>query len=452
MAGKTEHPASEKNKKTSFLLALTMVITMALSLTEPERAEAAVNVQERTSPGGIAYWLVEDDTIPLVAVRFAFEGAGAVQDPEGHGGTANLLSGVLDEGAGEHDHIAFQTLLEDNAIRLSFDASQDNLSGELTVLSDTIELGTELLALALTEPHLSVDAIERARGQIMAGLRRELNDPESMASRLSSATFFPDHPYARSSNGTLDSLPAVTREDLAAHLAATVAQNNVRIAIVGDLSGEAADAFVDNAFGGLRAEADLAAVPDVVIPAGVQALDAQDVAQTVIRFAIPGIGRHDPDFLTAFVMNHILGGGTFSSRMFKEVRQERGLTYSVFTYLATRDHTTMFAGGASTRPERAQETLDVMRDVIARFVEDGPTEEELAAAKDFLIGSYPLRFDSSQKIAQQLVGMQLEDIPVSYMVERADLIRAISVDDIRRVSDRILKAPLSLVIVGQPLS
>ena len=452
MAGKTEPPASDKNKKTSFLLALTMVITMALSLTEPERAEAAVNVQERTSPGGIAYWLVEDDTIPLVAVRFAFEGAGAVQDPEGRGGTANLLSGVLDEGAGEHDHIAFQTLLEDNAIRLSFDASQDNLSGELTVLSDTIELGTELLALALTEPHLSVDAIERARGQIMAGLRRELNDPESIASRLSSATFFPDHPYARSSNGTLDSLPAVTRDDLAAHLAATVAQDNVRIAIVGDLSGEAADTFVDNAFGSLRAEADLAAVPDVVIPAGVQALDAQDVAQTVIRFAIPGIGRHDPDFLTAFVMNHILGGGTFSSRMFKEVRQERGLTYSVFTYLATRDHTTMFAGGASTRPERAQETLDVMRDVIARFVEDGPTEEELAAAKDFLIGSYPLRFDSSQKIAQQLVGMQLEDIPVSYMVERADLIRAISVDDIHRVSDRILKAPLSLVIVGQPLS
>lgn len=452
MTGMATHPTSDKNNKTSLLLALTMVITMALSLTEPQRAEAAVNVQERTSPGGIAYWLVEDDTIPLVAVRFAFEGAGAAQDPEGRGGSANLLSGVMDEGAGEYDHIAFQTLLEDNAIRLSFDASQDNFSGELTVLSDTIELGTELLALALIEPHLGDDAIERTRGQVMAGLRRDLNDPESIASRLSSQTFFPDHPYARSSNGTLDSLPAITRDDLVAHHAATLAQNNIRVTIVGDLSSEAADTFVDTAFGSLRAEAELSTVPDISIPTGVQALDAQDVAQTVIRFAVPGIERDDPDFLTAFVMNHILGGGTFSSRMFKEVRQDRGLTYSVFTYLASRDHATMFAGGASTRPERAQETLDVMRDVIARFVEDGPTEEELAAAKDFLIGSYPLRFDSSQKIAQQLVGMQLEDIPISYMIERADLIRAISVDDVRAMSERILKAPLSLVIVGQPLS
>ncbi|CAN0603470.1 unnamed protein product, partial [Ectocarpus sp. 12 AP-2014] len=157
---------------------------------------AAVNVQERTSPGGIDYWLVEDDTIPLVAARFVFEGAGAVQDPEGRAGAANLLSGLLDEGAGEYDSIAFQTLLEDNAIRLGFDASHDNFSGELTVLSDTIELGTELLALALTEPRLDEDAIERTRAQIMAGLRRDLNDPESIASRLSSETFFENHPYA----------------------------------------------------------------------------------------------------------------------------------------------------------------------------------------------------------------------------------------------------------------
>lgn len=451
MAKAANNPTT-KTKTAGFLLALTLVITMALSLTEPQRAEAAVNVQERTSPGGIAYWLVEDDTIPLVAARFVFEGAGAVQDPESRAGTANLLSGLLDEGAGEYDSIAFQTLLEDNAIRLGFDASHDNFSGELTVLSDTIELGTELLALALTEPRLDEDAIERTRAQIMAGLRRDLNDPENIASRLSSETFFEGHPYAYPSNGSLESVPAITRDDLLAHHTAALAQDIIRVAIVGDISAQAADTFVDNAFGGLRAQADLTPIADMTIPTGVQTQETQDVAQTVIRFAIPGLARDDDDFLTAFVMNHILGGGTFSSRMFKEVRQDRGLTYSVFTYLSARDHAPIMGGGASTRPERAQETLDVMRAVIAEFVENGPTEEELQQAKDFLIGSYPLRFDSSQKIAQQLVGMQLEDIPASYMVERADLIRAITVDDIRRVADRILKAPLSLVIVGQPLS
>ena len=438
--------------KAGFSLALAMVSFMALSLTEPQRAEASVTVQERTSPGGIGYWLVEDDTIPLVAMRFAFEGAGAVQDPEERPGVANLLSALLDEGAGEYDSLAFQTILEDNAIRLSFDTSHDNFSGELTVVADTVELGTELLALALTEPRFDDDAIERMRAQIVAGLRRDLNDPERIASRLTSQTIFPDHPYANPSDGTLESVPTITRADLVAHHAATLGQDNVRISVVGAIAASDADILVDTAFGGLRAEAELKDVANVTIPTGLQEQQVQDVAQTVIRFSMPGLERDDDDFLTAFVMNHILGGGTFSSRMFREVRQERGLTYSVFTYLVSRDHAPMMGGGASTRPERAQETLDVMRDVIAQFVAEGPTEEELEAAKDFLIGSYPLRFDSSQKIAQQLVGMQLESIPVSYMAERADLIRAISVDDIRRVAERLLQAPPTLVIVGQPLS
>lgn len=441
-----------RNNKTSVLLALLLVILMAVSLTAPQRAQAAVNVQERTSPGGLSYWLVEDSTIPLVAVRFAFEGAGAIQDPAERAGVANLLSGLLDEGAGEYDSLAFQTLLEDNAIRLSFDTTHDNFSGELTVLADTMELGTQLLALALNEPRFDQDAIDRIRGQVAAGLRRDLNDPESIASRLSSQTFFPDHPYARASQGTLETLPLITGEDIAAHHQAGLAQDNIRIAIVGDITSEAADRFVDNAFGSLPQTTNLAAVEDISVPSGVEAQEVQDNAQTVIRFAIPGLDRDDPDFLTAFVMNHIVGGGTFSSRMFKEVRQERGLTYSVFTYLAARDHAPMFGGGASTRPERAQETLDVMRDVIAQFVADGPTDQELSEAKDYLVGSYPLRFDSSQKIAQQLVGMQMENIPISYMAERAELIRAITVDDIKRVAERILNAPLSLVIVGQPLS
>lgn len=441
-------------------LTLTLVISMALSLTDPKTAQAeaqtgaqaTVNVQERTSPGGLSYWLVSDDTIPLVAVRFAFEGAGGAQDADGKAGAANLLSALLDEGAGEYDSIAFQTLLEDNAIRLSFDASHDNFSGELTVLSDTIELGTSLLALALNEPRLDEDAIERTRGQIMAGIRRDLNDPETIASRLSGSTFFPDHPYATSSSGTLETLPAITREDMLAHHQQRLAHNLLRISIVGDIAPEAADTFVDNAFAGLPDTAQLVDVADITVPTGMTGFESQDVAQTIIRFALPGLERDDDDFLTAFVMNHILGGGTFSSRMFREVRQKRGLTYSVYTYLAARDHAPMLGGGASTRPERAQETLDVMRDVIAGFVAEGPTEDELQQAKDFLIGSYPLRFDSSQKIAQQLVGMQLEDMPVSYMVERADLIRAITVDDVRRVAERVLNAPLSLVIVGQPLS
>ena len=250
----------------------------------------------------------------------------------------------------------------------------------------------------------------------------------------------------------MESVPTIARDDLAAHHAAAFARDRLKVAIVGDIAPEHADRLVDAAFGDLPQTANLPAIPDFTIPNGVQATDAQDIAQTVIRFALPGLHRTDPDYLTAHVMNHIFGGGTFSSRLFKQVRQERGLTYAVYSFLAAREHAPLLLGGASTRPERAQETLDVIRQVIAEFLAEGPTGEELDQAKDFLIGSYPLRFDSSQKIAQQLVGMQLEDMPVSYMSERADLIRAISVDDIRRVAERLLRAPLSTVIVGRPLT
>lgn len=419
---------------------------------EGRLSQASVSVDERVSPMGIAYWLVEDDTLPLVALRFAFKGAGAVQDPEGRDGTAYLLSGVMDEGAGPYDSLAFQTLLEDNAIRLSFDASQDNFSGELTILSDTVELGTELLKLALTEPRLDQDAIERTRAQIMAGLRRDVHDPESIATRLSSHTFFPGHPYAHQVQGTLETVPAITRDDLAEHHQKVLARDRLRIAIVGDIAGAEADTLVDTTFGSLPDETELPAIANTSVATGVQVTEELDLAQTVIRFALPGLDRDDDDYLIGHVMNHILGGGTFSSRLFKEVRQARGLTYSVYSYLASREHAPMLAGGASTGPDRAQETLDVIREIIATFLAEGPTDEELSLAKDFLIGSYPLRFDSSQKIAQQLVGMQVEDMPVSYMTERADLIRAITVDDIKRVAGRILNAQLSIVIVGKALT
>ncbi|MEM1288475.1 MAG: pitrilysin family protein [Pseudomonadota bacterium] len=425
---------------------------MKVDLNPDMQKETAVNVAERTSPAGIDYWLVEDNTVPLVAMRFGFAGAGAVQDPEGKEGAAYLLSGLLDEGAGEYDATAFQDLLEDNAIRMSFDASHDTLSGELTVLSDTIELGGELLALALNSPRLDDDAIERTRGQIEAGLRRELNDPEAMASRLSSETFFAGHPYARASRGSLESLPGIVRADLSSLLEKTVGQDQLKVSIVGDIKPDAADALVDQAFGALPAIASLQPIGSFVVPTGLVAGKTEDLAQTIIRIALPGIARDSDDYLTAHVMNHILGGGTFSSRMFKEVREKRGLTYSVYTYLASRDHSPYFGGGASTRPERAQETLDVMRSVISELVEDGPTADELQLAKDFLIGSYPLRFDSSQKIAKQLVGMQLEEMPVSYIAERADLISAISVEDVHQIARDLLSKPLSIVTVGAALS
>ena len=431
--------------------ALFLLLGFALIMLQTQNTKAAVNVAELESPGGLAFWLVEDDTLPLIALRFGFDG-GAAQDPEGRAGTANLVSALLSEGAGPHDSLAFNTLLEDHAVRMSFDASHDRFTGGLTVLANELETGADLLRLALSEPRFDADAVERVRGQVLASLRREQSDPQRIAGRLFAETLYEGHPYGRPSRGSLESVPEISIDNLRAYQTATFARDNLSIAIVGAISSEDAGALVDTIFGGLPEAASLSPVEDITLPTGVVTQDERDLAQTVIRFALPGIARDDEDFIPAFVMNHILGGGSFSSRLFTEVRQARGLTYSVGTYLGTRDHNALLGGGASTRPERAQETLDVIREVIAGFLEEGPTDEELRGAKDFLIGSYPLRFDSSNAVARQLLGLQMEDFPASYMTERAGLIEAVTREDVVRVAERLLREPLSLVIVGQPLS
>ena len=173
--------------------------------------------------------------------------------------------------------------------------------------------------------------------------------------------------------------------------------------------------------------------------------------QSTLRFSLPGIARHDADFITGAVVNHILGGGVFSARLFKEVREKRGLAYSVWTQLHANDHTALFSGGTSTKNERAAESLQVIEEEINKIAETGPTAEELAKAQKYMIGSYALRFDTSTKIAANLVSLQTDGYPVDYLDRRNGLIAAVTLDDARRVAKRLFDHERLLVAVaGKP--
>lgn len=407
----------------------------------------ATDVQRVVSPGGITAWLVSDDTVPLVAMQFAFRG-GAAQDPDGRAGTARLATALLDEGAGDLDDDAFKRGLEDLSARLSFDTGRDAVTGSLSTLSGRTGEAVALLASALAEPRFDTGPTERIRAQLVARLKARSTDPEAIASRLLSEATFAGHPYAAPVDGTLESLPSITRDDLVAYHRAVFARDNLVVGVVGDVTADELGPLLDQAFGSLPATAGLRPVADVV-PALGKALTA-DVSepQTLVRLVTPGIDRSDPDFMAAYVMDHILGGGAFSSRLYLEIREKRGLAYSVGTSLVGLDHAPLFVAATATGPANADEVLGLMKTAFADMAGAGPTEQELTDAKRFLTGNYALRFDTSGKIAGQLVGLQLEGMPIDYFDIRNGLVEAVTLEDVKRVARRMLAGPLTTVMVG----
>jgi zinc protease len=417
----------------------------------PPGASRAARVQQIVSPGGVAAWLVEDYAVPMVAVEFGFSG-GAAQDPQGKAGATALLAGLLDEGAGDLDAAAFHRALDDHAIRLSFNAERDDFGGHLQSLTRHVGKAFELLALAVGSPRLDAAPLERVRGQINAMLRRDSTDPDAMAAQAWRRAAWPGHPYSRSPRGEQGEIDAVKREDLIALHGKLLARDRLKIAVVGAIDAATLAVHLDAVFAGLPAKATLTPVPRAdVAGLGRRIVVDLDVPQANIRFGRPGIPRRDPDYIAAMVVNHILGGGSFTSRLFQEVREKRGLTYSVYSSLTTAEASPSLIGATSTKNDRAAESLGVIEAECARLAEEGPSADELEKARKYLVGSYALRFDTSTKIAGHLLQLQREGLDAGYLDRRNAEVEAVTLDDARRVAKRLIgDASLLVAIVGRP--
>jgi zinc protease len=432
------------------VIRLALAAAMSLALVSTPTASRATNVERVITPLGIEIWFVRDDTLPMLSVEYAFRG-GAAQDPEARPGVANMVAGLLDEGAGPLDARAFQERLEARAITLHFSAQRDSLRGSIRTLSENSAEAFELARLAIGAPRFDAEAVERVRAAVLAGLRRRATNPNEIASQRWSELAFPGHPYGRPVEGSLESVPQISAADLRAFVARNFARSNLKIAAVGSIDAKELAALVDKLFGALPEKADLAPVADAAPRTGTREVIELNVPQTVILFGGAGLKRADPDFIPAYVLNHILGGGTFTSRLYREVREKRGLAYSISSHLAPYDYAGLFLGSVSTRNDRAQQSLDIIVEEIRRIAAEGPTAEELAKAKSFLIGSYALRFDTSGKIAGQLLGLQLENLDIAYVEQRKALIEGVKDADIRRAAKRFLvDARLLVLMVGRP--
>ncbi|WP_395666610.1 M16 family metallopeptidase [Methylocella sp.] len=427
-------------------------MTVALKTpVSPQSRSRAEKVQKVVSKGGIEAWLVEDYAVPLIAMEFAFKG-GASQDPAGKAGAANLLAGLLDEGAGPYDSDGFHRALDDDAIEISFSAHRDNFHGRMQTLSRNAERAFDLLRLAVNEARLDDEPFERVRAQISAGLRREANEPDHVASRLFREKSYAGHPYGLPARGDLDTLAALTRADLCDLRAKILARETLMIAVVGAIDAATLATRLDETFGPLPKASLVAPTPPAVFQnVGALVVGDVDVPQSTIRFGRPALERKDPDFFTAMVVNHVLGGGVFSARLFHEVREKRGLAYSVYSQLLTYDHGAMLYGGTSTKNERAAESMRVIEAEIASLAELGPTEEELEKARKYLVGSYALRFDTSTKIASQLLALQTDGFGVEHLDRRNEIIAAVTMEDAKRAAKRLFgDSKLLVAVAGRP--
>jgi len=410
----------------------------------------ATSIERVISPGGIEAWLVRQPSVPLVAMDFAITG-GANEDPADKAGVSHLVASTIDEGAGDLDAKAYHQRLEDHAIELSFTSYRDQFRGSLRTLTANRDLAFDTLRLSLTAPRFDEDDVERIRTQILADLRRATTSPGEIASQTWWHTAFAGHPYGRPVNGTLESVPRINVADLRGYTKRVFARATLKIAIVGDIDAATAGLLIDKAFGGLPEQPELAPIASAS-PQGLgrRIVVDLDVPQSVIMFGGPGVARNDPDFFAAYIVNHILGGGAMSSRLYSEVREKRGLAYGVSTSLLPLVHAQLITGNTATRADRTADTLEIIDREMKNLAENGPTEEELAKTKSFLKGSYGLYFDTSSKIAAQLVQIQIDKLGIDYINRRNGMIDAVTRAEAQRVAKRLLDNNMLVTVVGKP--
>lgn len=429
---------------------LAAIILSAVVLLAGLPASAEVDIKEITTPGGIDAWLVEDHSIPFVALELRFRG-GTSLDAPGKRGAVNLMTGLLEEGAGDLDARAFSRATETLATSFSYDAGPDSLGVSVRFLTENREASMALLRDTLINPRFDEEAIERVRAQIISIIQSDAKDPQEIAGNSFSSLVYSDHPYGSDENGTVETVSALTRSDIVEAHAATMARDRLYVSAVGDITSGELSALLDKLLSDLPETG--APLPDdatLNLPGGIKVVD-YDTPQSIALFGQPGLEREDPDFFAAFILNHILGGGGFESRLMTEVREKRGLTYGVYSYLADRDDAQVWMGSVASANDRVAEAVEVITAEWKRLRENGVTEEELEDAKTYLTGAYPLRFDGNGTIANIAVGMQMDGLGTEYIANRNDKVNAVTLEEINRVArERLNPNRLTFVVTGQP--
>ena len=436
------------------LFRLRMVLLAALAVVSAGQSYAAIQIQRVVSPGGIEAWLVEDHRVPLMALDLSIRG-GASLDPAGKEGLALMTASLLDEGAGDLTASVFQKEMADKSIALSYGADQDSFSASVKTLTKFRDRAFDMLALSLTKPRFDADAVERVRNEMVTSIAQSMGTPGWAARRKLSETVFGAHPYGRPANGTIASLRAIAVPDMRQFIKTRIGRDQLLVTAAGDITPAELGPALDRIFAALPAKAAPFAVPDVAPKDQGQTIIIQrELPQSLIMMAEPGMTRNDPDWYAGQIVNYTLGGGGFQSRLMEDVRgagTKKGLSYGFSSAFIPYKHAGLVMASGSTKNATAAETLGVVKDEFAKMHRDGITQSELDDAKTYITGSFPLAFTSTDKLAALLMQLRVQDLGIDYLDRRDALINAVTLDDAKRVSARLLDpAKLTTIIVGKP--
>ena len=423
-----------------------LTATAALvALVAAQSALAGVKIEHWTLPSGTRVYFVESRVLPMLDVQVDFA-AGSMFDPAGKSGTAALTRSTLDLGAGARDETAIAEQLADIGATLGGGADTDRASVAVRTLSapEKRDAALDILRNVLQAPRYDAAIFEREKTRTVAGLKEAMTRPDAIAGKAFWNALYPVHPYGR--QATPESVAALTRDDLAAYHARYYTAANASITLVGDISRAEAEKIAETLVGGLPvgSAASLPA-PPVVAPGSTVKL-AHPASQAHVMIGLPAIERGNPDFFPLQVGNYTLGGGGFVSRLMKEVRDARGYAYSVYSYFAPLKQSGPFQIGLQTKRSQANDAIKVSRDVLAGFLENGPSTEELEAAKANLTGSFPLRLDSNKKILDNVAVIGFYGLPLDYLDRYQANVQAVTVDDVKRAFSRHVR-PENLITV-----
>lgn len=435
-------------KRTAAALGATLLMATALFVPPVY----ALDVRAVRSELGIDAWLAEDHTLPVVSLHFAFLGAGSAAEPESRGGLATVAAKLLTEGAGPYDDEAYGTRLATHGIELEFSADRDALNGALETTSEHLDTAFELLALALTEPRLERAALERVRASQLASIVRLQTDPNYVASTAWWSRAFAGHTYARPVFGTAESLHAFNVDDVRNFLRHALSRGRLVIAAAGAIDAQRLGVLLDRAFGTLPVH------PAYIPPARIEPRLAGDIAvarlplpQSTVAFGQRGIERTAPDYYPALVLEHILGGGALTSRLFLELREKRGLVYTAKTMLEHHAGANLLTGWFATKNATVNEAIEIVRTQWRRLARGDVTAAEVEAAKAYLAGSLVLRLDGTDAVATVLLTMARLGLGLEHLNERAAMLRAVTVDRVRRAGhERLDPARLTFSVAGAP--
>lgn len=433
------------------LVLLSCFIFVSCSPTDAK--ERVLDIQEITSPNGIKAWLVEDKSLPVIALQFSFKGAGSIQDGKDKQGLAKLLSNTMDEGAGELTSQEFQKALSNHSITLYFNSNRDNFGGALKTLSRNKEKAFELLKLALTKPRFDEEPVERMRDANITRIKHSMGDPDWIGARLFNDIAYAGHPYALNSGGTLTTLPAITINDLKQYHQDWLTQDRLMIGVSGNISAQELQNIIDDVFGSLPAKGKINKIEKLDIQnQDKNFLYKKDIPQTMISSALPSLGKDHPDYYALNVMNYIFGGAGFGSRLMEEAREKRGLTYGIYSGVQSQDYVDNITISTATKNESVTDMMDIIQNEMIAIKTKEVTTQELKDAKSYLTGSLPLSMTSTDKVASIVLGLQLDNRPINYLDNYADKINAVSINDINRMANKILDpSKMIKIMVGQPV-